>query len=469
MRIRFAVLMLSALFVCSGLFAQGEPSSAASAEDEFFGSVEVEAKQGAAEKKNIEEEVDKERVGLSGIMQGASSFTMTREYALGQRGIEDNALSNVMSGDFLVDVRLKKSFRAYLDLSLGYLANGVSVTHSFTNILTTYQGVPVAALPPGASLLLSEPQTTLFGLKEMFVDFNAANTAYFRLGKQVLQWGRGYFWNPTDLINIERKSFMSMDALREGVFGLRSDVTFAREFHLYTFLDFNGIADISDTAFSARAEFLAGRTEFGFSGWFKKDRIPIYGVDLSTLLFWELNLTGEASFSWGDNRDVMNSSGMASPLHDQLVSKVDIGLSRSFDAWDVLDRIMVNAEFFYNSSGYEENMFEKLPTPALATFFGNYYQAGYYGKYYGAVFVSISQFGLHDMTLVLSGLCNFSDLSGIAMANLSYSPVNNFTLSLQVGSYLGADRREYTIAYNPSTGSIGNNLMVAALTAKVAF
>jgi hypothetical protein len=160
---------------------------------------------------------------------------------------------------------------------------------------------------------------------------------------------------------------------------------------------------------------------------------------------------------------------MASPLHDQLVSKVDIGLSRSFDAWDVLDRIMVNAEFFYNSSGYEENMFEKLPTPALATFFGNYYQAGYYGKYYGAVFVSISQFGLHDMTLVLSGLCNFSDLSGIAMANLSYSPVNNFTLSLQVGSYLGADRREYTIAYNPSTGSIGNNLMVAALTAKVAF
>ena len=27
---------------------------------------------------------------------------------------------------------------------------------------------------------------------------------YFRTGKQVLKWGRSYFWNPTDLINVEK-------------------------------------------------------------------------------------------------------------------------------------------------------------------------------------------------------------------------------------------------------------------------
>ena len=39
-------------------------------EDEFFGSVPVEATQGTAEKKNITEDIEKERVGLSGILQG---------------------------------------------------------------------------------------------------------------------------------------------------------------------------------------------------------------------------------------------------------------------------------------------------------------------------------------------------------------------------------------------------------------
>ena len=44
----------------------------------------------------------------------------------------------------------------------------------------------------------------------------------------------------------------------------------------------------------------------------------------------------------------------------------------------------------------------------------------------------------------MSGLGNFSDLSFIAMADLAYAPVNNFTLSLTVSSFLGADLREYT-------------------------
>ncbi len=111
---------------------------------------------------------------------------------------------------------------------------------------------------------------------------------------------------------------------------------------------------------------------------------------------------------------------------------------------------MVDLEFFYNSDGYSQNMIQVpgfLPIPGVSP---GYFQSGYYGQYYGAMFITISDFGSTNMTLSLSGLANFSDLSGTALAGLSYSPVDNFTLSLQLGSYLGADNREYRSA-NPVT------------------
>jgi hypothetical protein len=219
-------------------------------------------------------------------------------------------------------------------------------------------------------------------------------------------------------------------------------------------------------AFAARTEFLAGQVEFGFSGWLKAGEIPVLGVDLSAPLFWDLNLTAEASLSWGDLKDKMDAAGAIYSIRDRLVPKIDVGLSRSFDAFDVQDRILVNAEFFYNDSGYDVNMFEVLDSANLANFLGGYYQAGYYGKYYGALFVTVNSFFRTNLTLSLSGLANFSDLSAIAVAGLSYAPVNNFTLTLQLGAYPGPEDREYTYSETSATSA---TLLFATLGAKVAF
>ena len=460
--------LLAALLLSPGLFAQDAaapapaPATAGTGEDEFFNSSTVEATQGTAEKKNITEEIEKERTGLSGILQGQGSYAMTRDFVQEHASAGDNTLSNAMMGDFLVDARLLKSFRAFVDLNVTYLTGGAPLVHDFTNL---------SVFPP-TPLTLSENQTTFLDVKEFFVDFNAANTVYFRMGKQVLQWGTGYFWNPTDLINIEHKSFTNLTALRDGVFGLRSDVVFSREFHLYTFLNLNAIQDITDVAFAARTEFLVGAFEFGFSGWLKSSKLPVFGSDLTAPFFWSTNLTAEASFSWGENQPHLNPDGVTtSTIRDRLVPKVDVGLSRTFDAFDVQDRISVNVEFFYNGAGYDDNMFQKLSLNpvALGTFFSGYYSPGYYGTYYAAFFVTVSKFILNEMTLSVSGLSDLSDSSGIAFIGLAYDPVNNFELSLQLGSYLGPDNREYTVSVNPSTGALTNNQFFVTLGAKVSF
>jgi hypothetical protein len=444
---RLFACTLAVCLGCFGLFAQAEapaaaqpaaPGTAGSTEDEFFGSADVVAKQGTAEKQNVADVVEKEHVGLSGQLQAQSMYSVSRKVTDGTGSLADNTLSNIVGGDFLVDIRLQKGFKAFLDLNLGFVPGGTPVTHNFSQIF-----------PPG-QIVLTENQDTALLIKEVFVDFNIANTAYFRAGKQVLKWGTGYFWNPTDLINIEHRSFTNTSALLQGVFGLRSDVVFSSNWHLYTFLNLNGVnSGATDAAFAVRSEFLVGATEFAVSSWLKYGKPVVFGADLSTPLFWSLNLTSEASFSWGDIQPKFDPVSGPYDVRDQPVTKIDVGLSRSFDAFDIQNRVSVNVEFFYDNVGYSQNMLQ------VAGFVPTYYQSNYYGQYYAAAFVTIGSFGLSNMSLTLSGLANLSDQSGTALAGLSYAPVNNFTLSLQAGANLGAANREFTISNSQFFGILG--------------
>ncbi len=446
-------------------------ATAGSSEDEFFGSGEVEAKQGAAETKNAAQAVEAQRLGFSGQLQTLSAYTMTRNFVQGATGFSDNTFGNTIMGDFLVDARLTRGFRMFMDLNIDYIPTGVMVP---INMIETS--------PVETPLTVLQNQNTLLDIKEIFVDFNFANTVYFRAGKQVLQWGTGYFWNPTDLINVSHKSFTNLNALLDGVFGLRTDFVLSPAWHLYTFINLNAVQDLTNVAYAARSEFLVGKVEFAFAGWYQYSKIPVFGADLTMPLFWELNLTGEAAVSYGDNVQKLDSSGSPYSVSNQLVPKVDIGLSRTFDVLNVQDRLTVMAEFFWNSDGYDQNMFQTLDNKtqlgsgltALQTFEGDsnhpgYYHASYYGQYYGALFVSINDFGLPNMTLSLNGLCNFSDMSAIVLVGLSDSPVSNFTLQLQVGTYLGPNNGEYTAAYNSTADDLTSNMFLVILSAQVNF
>ena len=434
-------------------------------EDDFFDSIDVEAAEGEAEVEDINAEIDKEMVGLSGNLEATSSYTMSRDFFDGLEDWDDNILSHMVVGDFLIDIRLKKGFRAFMDLNIGYLTNGSPIVHEYT-VLSS--GMP-PEITPFTTLIVTEEMTTLIGIKEIFLDFNIANVVYFRAGKQVLQWGRGYLWNPTDLINIDRRSFSNMNALREGVFGLRTDIVFVHEFHLYTFLDLHAVDKISETAFAARAEFLAGTIEFGVSSWFKNEKIPVFGADISIPIFWDISMTAEGSVSWGDNTGKMATDGSTSLIRDELVPKIAAGFMKKFDFMDVYDRIIVNAEFYYNHVGYDDNMFETLDPALLPDFLAGYYQSGNYGKYYGALFVTVNEFIRKDMIFSISGMGNFSDLSFIVMPSVGIIPVDNFTLTFTAASYIGPDNREYTMSINPSTFAIGNNMLFLSIGARVVF
>ena len=103
----------------------------------------------------------------------------------------------IMEGDFLLDARWREGIKAFADLWAGYTERSKSAEER-------------------ANPNESEDDNFETVLKEFFGDVNIKHRAYFRFGKQNLKWGQGYFWNPTDLINEDRKDFqISTDAAKE--------------------------------------------------------------------------------------------------------------------------------------------------------------------------------------------------------------------------------------------------------------
>jgi hypothetical protein len=142
------------------------------------------------------------------------------------------------------------------------------------------------------------------------------------------------------------------------------------------------------------------------------------------------------------------------------IPKACVGAGRSFDFLDVSDRIRIDGEFFYNGSGYDENVFGKSSEITSYFILNNIYEPNYYGVYYAAAFITCSQIYFEELSAIINYMMNISDRSSIVSGMLSYSMVYNMTIGLMVNGFLGSRDREYTLMGNAAS---------AELTVKLAF
>jgi hypothetical protein len=426
-------------------------------EDDMFKDADMMVDSNTIINEDINKSIDSESVTFSGNLFSRASFNMTKDWLHGQTDGDKNLFSAYLEGNFFLDIRLRKNFKAFVNLAINYksVASGYEIYGTtyimMTNIL-------------GSGVDLSGENTKII-LKEVFVDMNIDKNVYFRLGKQVLQWGQGYFWNPTDLINSELKSFSDMNRNREGSFGLKITIPYETYFNFYGFIDARKVEKFTDFAVAGKIQFLLGITEIAFSGWAKQGFYPVYGFDFTTAL-GGFNFYGEMSISYGDNRKKLGDPVIFGPITNyttvpvdgRWVPRITLGFMKMFD-WEVPDRITLVGEFYYNDGGYYDNVF-KDPAKINTLLMNNLYQANYNSVYYGALFLSISRFPIQDMSVSLNALGNFNDYSFVVMGGINYSPVNYCTLGFNIYGYLGEDDCEYT--------ATGNRLALDA-TVKVVF
>jgi hypothetical protein len=268
-------------------------------------------------------------------------------------------------------------------------------------------------------------------LRELFVDVNIGHKIYLRTGKQLLQWGQCYLWNPTDLINVEKKSFIQKIGYREGTFGLKAHIPYGTTANFYGFIDTRNAARID-----------------------KRGNKPVYGLDISTQIF-KINFNGEVA---------LYQLYKTSLLNKKWVPRIAVNASKSFDAFDVTDRISVTSEFYFNSVGDDSKRInlgkilatlgdrspiaDSLPTnmQSGSLMMSGLYEPNNFSKYYGALFISVSKFILSDMTLSCNAILNLNQMCATISTGLSYRMLNDFSIGLQVINYVGSDNTEYTIS-----------------------
>lgn len=302
----------------------------------------------------------------------------------------------------------------------------------------------------------ADSQSTEAHLRELFVDFTLGPVLYMRAGKQVLQWGRCYFWNPSDLINLEHRDLVERLGSREGTYGWRAHLPIGTRANFYAFLYSQDAGKASELQGSFKAEALLGPSEASLSLWKREGLDPALAGDISSRVAgWDLS--GEAILLPGGflPRYTESLDTLFSKPSPAWAPRLCISLGRSFDFMDLDDRLHVQYEMYYNSLGYahsplddsrsyvfaEPGSMEGLPVRAgpKALWLYSHGALGQYelGRYYAAFFASCQRFLVADLTLGLDGVANLDDHSALIAASLSYSTLQQLDLGLSLSSMGG--------------------------------
>ncbi|MBN2402035.1 MAG: hypothetical protein JXN64_06525 [Spirochaetes bacterium] len=422
-------------------------------EDEIFSNPDMVVQEKRPASSDMENFINKKSVGISGEILSVFPFSISRDYVM-DNDSSGNTFDPYVFGNIDFDARLPGSYKGFANIDVEYHPD--------------------------------ESGTEAF-LKELFVDFNISKKIYFRAGKQVLKWGRCYLWNPTDVINIQKTSFLEQIESREGTYGLKITIPFGTSVNMYGFADMYEAERTSDVGSAYKIEFLIGNTEMAFSVWGKKHYYPVYGYDFSTRVFgWDI--VGEASCSQGNNykkvrvvEDFPLDKLETYQEKDKWTTKASVNFGREFDGRDIPNRYSVKFEFFYNGAGYSENIFNdtnnyvydkpvtiedaeghSMILPAGSKMYylmsNELYEPNYLSRYYAAIFTNVKRIFVEDLTFNLNGIMNITDSSYILSAGFSYQNINDFKAGITVNAYLGKEDTEYTILRNA-----GNILVTAGI------
>ncbi len=397
---------------------------------------------------------EKNSVAFSGNLYDYADPALSRTW-FRNPDLHDATFTTRIVGNGFIDARLVGGAKAFADLEGSYVP-----TPSY------------ASLDPGN---FGKPDSGLvFDMPEVFVDANINKSIYFRLGRQVLQWGPCNLWNPTDLVNVQNKTFLTLEGQREGSYGLKIHIPYKTLFNFYTFIDANNASTADSLAVAAKAEFLVGRTEMALSGWGKEGEKPVGGFDITSQLF-NVQIAGEVSLRNGTNipglKKTTDSTWDTTMLGDQWFPRACLSLTKFFPLGGVADRLTLNANFYYNGSGSSANIFndpvlgkdlaalmtgaitpQQLP-PAMQwlanpSALSNLYIPNSYSKYYAAVFGSVSQFIIDPMTFSCNAIGNLQQKSFVVSTGINYHSLNNFVFGISLNAFLGPTNTEYTFSGN---------------------
>lgn len=271
-----------------------------------------------------------------------------------------------------------------------------------------------------------------------------ADDYFFRVGKQSLNWGVGYFFSPANLLNIEQIDPSDAEADLEGPLSVKVNRPVGMD-NLYGYVILpDGTDEPQDVKLAAKYEKVIGSSEVGIGAVYQYDTAPAIMATLSTSTFYDIAVFAEAVVRYGS--DASYTSTSSSPIElddDRLYVSGTAGfmLSDSFEENDM--SYSLTAQYYYNGEGYDGDDLFANP----------FEQSGYH---YGGAMASFSF--SDDISSSVLWYGNLSDGSGIVTPSVSWSPDENVSLSFGAGYTYGEDGDQFTPG-NVGSFSITSNLV----------
>ncbi|MCA9555397.1 MAG: hypothetical protein KC933_35535, partial [Myxococcales bacterium] len=213
-------------------------------------------------------------------------------------------------------------------------------------------------------------------LDELWLRFDIERAVFVTLGAQHLRWGTGRIWNPTDVLNRDRRDPLAPADLRTGVPLVKVHVPVeSLGWNFYAIAELNQVRSLEQLGGAFRAEVLLGTAEVALSTAVRKDSPWRFGADIS-LPIWDFDVHAEAAllhkvrtpfFDAKSDASFINDLTAISDLetaqrvfaalagqpvdrHEDWIPQVVAGLDYTL-RYNDQDNLIIAAEYFYNDAG----------------------------------------------------------------------------------------------------------------------
>lgn len=382
---------------------------------------------------------DKVRIGgnFNGSLSPTATWTDLWGGGSDLASPDNTALALSLKSTLFFDARPTEDFRVYGSVKTGWPFSTISGTTEVPNI----------------------------SVFELFADFSLNDAVFFRFGKSTVKWGVGYFWSPADVINLEQINVLDASAQREGPINFRISIPVQgtqNNFYLYTILDENDVA-FETTALAAKAEFLLGNYEFGVGAYYRYDTAERAMITLTGPL-GDFDVFGEAMVSRGSAKNFVTGIDTSSPYAIHTSTAADIrdnlyfSASTGFLYSNSNTNVTAMGQYYYNGEGYADGdrttliadaklaimsatMSAPAQLPSLTVGLARLISGS--GRHYAALSLSKSKLFTDDLSASVIAVANLSDGSGLVKPSLTWSLVDNFSLSLSPLFIFGPADGEY--------------------------
>ncbi len=286
----------------------------------------------------------------------------------------------------------------------------------------------------------SYPFTSMedYTIYELFSDFNWKERLFFRLGKQKIKWGVGYFFSPADTINLTTIDPENVDAEKEGPLAFKTQFSFSKH-NLYFYIIADDITRPDELAYAPKIEFVVGPVETGIGFYFKKNSAP-RGIVTLTIPVFEIDFFGELALSYGSDRNFVHSNGTSYKQKKRAFCSTTLGLSYFNTDLD----LYIVGQYYYNGEGYRNSDKYSTALALMGMNRINLKDVSFFGRHYGAFSINWDKIFESDVGISLYWIGNFNDGSGQVLPSFDWDPFKHVTLSLSFPFFYGEVMDEFT-------------------------